>query len=90
MGGESGVRWVVTKAKPVHADDAGVVGYVGVIEDITDVKRSEQEMLKSLSLLSATLESTADGILVVDTGRRVQTYNSKFLSLWRLSATEIG
>ena len=89
MGGESGVRWVVTKAKPVHADDAGVVGYVGVIEDITDVKRSEQEMQKSLSLLSATLESTADGILVVDTGRRVQTYNSKFLSLWRLSATEI-
>src|SRR5205807_544408 len=34
--------------------------------DITERRRAEQQLRETLSLLSATLESTADGILVVD------------------------
>ena len=37
---------------------------------------------KSLSLLRATLESTADGILVVDLRGRVVDFNSRFQTLW--------
>lgn len=37
-----------------------------------------------LSLLRATLESTADGILVVDQNLRIINYNRKFLELWRI------
>ncbi|HYB20661.1 MAG TPA: PAS domain S-box protein, partial [Thermodesulfobacteriota bacterium] len=39
---------------------------------------------KSLSLLQATLDSTADGILVVDRKGKVTSFNQKFLSLWRI------
>ncbi len=35
-------------------------------------------------LLRATLDSTADGILVVDIDGRWNTYNSKFLAMWRI------
>jgi signal transduction histidine kinase/ActR/RegA family two-component response regulator len=43
------------------------------------------ELSKSLSLMQATLESTADGILVTDTQGRVVTFNSKFLSIWKVA-----
>jgi signal transduction histidine kinase len=38
----------------------------------------------SLSLLEATLESTADGLLVVDGVGRIKNYNKQFQALWRL------
>jgi PAS domain S-box-containing protein len=56
-----------------------------IIRDISDRKKTESDLQKSLSLLNATLESTADGILVIDNERRVQTFNQKFLDLWGFS-----
>jgi PAS domain S-box-containing protein len=40
----------------------------------------------SNSLLNATLESTTDGILVVDSQRHVASFNQKFLDMWRIPA----
>lgn len=59
-------------------DPAGrVTGCVGVALDIT-------EQAASLSLLRATIDSTADGILVVDRAGRIVVYNQRFVELWGL------
>ena len=42
------------------------------------------ELRRALSLLQATLESTADGILVVDGAGKITTYNRKFAQIWRI------
>jgi PAS domain S-box-containing protein len=42
------------------------------------------ELAHSLSMMSATLESTTDGILVTDQYGRVITFNRKFIEMWRL------
>lgn len=56
---------------------------VAIIQDITERKRVEMESEKSLSLLHATLESTADGILAVDKeGKKIILYNDQFLKMW--------
>ena len=43
-----------------------------------------QELTNSISLLNATLESSPNGIAVVDLAGRVVSYNGQFATLWQL------
>ena len=54
------------------------------------VEERTKELESSLSLLHATVESTADGILVVDRQNKVVTYNQKFVTMWRISESVIA
>ncbi len=56
----------------------------GFVRDITERKRAEEDLKESLSLLTATLESTADGILVVDKNGHIAGYNTKFVELFKV------
>jgi len=62
----------------------GAPAVQGIYHDVTDLKRTAEHFSRTLSLLSTTLESTADGILVVDANGGVETCNRKFLEMWRL------
>lgn len=53
-----------------------------IVRNITDQTLAQRELAGSLSLLSATLESTADGILVVGRASQVVHCNRKFQELW--------
>ncbi len=54
-----------------------------VIEQI----RTQNALQKSISLLQATLDSTADGILVVDRHGSIVEYNQRFLQMWGISGS---
>lgn len=47
-------------------------------------KRGELALLKNEEVLRATIESTADGILVVDEGGRVAYANARFAEMWHI------
>ena len=62
-----------------------------VIRDIIQAKRweverslVEQKQAETLSLLQATLESTADEIIVVNQDFNVAVFNQKFLQMWSI------
>jgi PAS domain S-box-containing protein len=63
---------------------------VVVFDVITTRKQVEMELAESNSLLNATLEATADGILVVDGHGKVVNFNQKFLQLWQIPASLVA
>ena len=72
-------------------DDPTVRGLVVTAHDISARVATEHELHQALeglrntsSLLNATIESTADGLLVVDITRRVASFNKKFAEIWHL------
>lgn len=64
--------------------------YCAFVRDITEHKKAEEEVARSISLRRATLESTADGILVVNRSGQVSDFNRQFLRLWRIPKKLLG
>ena len=64
--------------------DGQSAGAVIIGRDIRDRKRAEREVLQAVTLLQSTLDSTADGILVIGDGGRIVSYNQRFLDMWRI------
>ncbi len=58
--------------------------------DLDDLMREQKEnaaaLKESISLLDASLESTADGILVVNKDQKISRWNQKFIDLWKVPA----
>jgi len=52
--------------------------------EIAHRKKAEEEVRKTLSVLNAALESTADAMLVVDRSGRITSYNQNFTTMWNI------
>ena len=88
---KDGTEFPIHLSASLIRDEHGkAVALVGVAADITERKRTEEDLRTTLSLLSATLESTADGILVVDSLGRISSCNRKFLELWHIPSYVIN
>jgi PAS domain S-box-containing protein len=69
---------------PMFSKDGTFIGFRGTDTDITVRKWYEQDIKQSMSLLEATLDATADGILVVDGTGKILRFNQRFLEMWRI------
>ena len=76
--------WGLLTVSVVREADGTPLYAVRIIEDITARKRGEEELEQSLSVLRATLESSTDGILVVDENRRIVNYNRRLVEMWKI------
>ena len=79
------------KRIPVEINSSAIItennNYVfGVFKNITERKAAEQRQTQYLSLLDSTLDSTADGILVLDLEGHVNRYNQNFSDMWGIPA----
>ena len=77
-------RWINDVSVSLRNEHGRVTSAIGVFQDMTERKRAEEAREQSLSLLRATLESTTDGILVVDAHGKIMDFNQRFVEAWRL------
>jgi diguanylate cyclase (GGDEF)-like protein/PAS domain S-box-containing protein len=90
--GKSGaVKWVLESVAVVDFLNLGSkksIYTAATIIDISRRKATEEDLQYALTLYAATVESTTDGILVVDMNRMVRQLNHRFREMWGLSDTK--
>ena len=64
--------------------DAGRSLFLVGLRDLRRQRRTEDELERLVSELRATLQSTADGILVCDLQGNIRSYNRHFAALWQV------
>lgn len=69
---------------PFRNDKGEIAGTLGISRDITEKIMAERKLAHSYSMLVATLNATADGILVIDQHKVITNYNQRFLDLWQI------
>jgi PAS domain-containing protein len=70
--------------EPYRDTDGRITGVLGLALDVTERVRAEQEVQRTLSMLQSTLDSTDDGILVLDGEGHIATFNQRFGEVWHL------
>ena len=75
---------VLHTAGDAVTDSYGAVRVVGSCWDVTTQHDTTEKLRQSVSLLEATLDATADGILVVNHRGEVVAHNRRFEVLWRV------
>jgi PAS domain S-box-containing protein len=68
----------------IKSADEGIVGFRGIVRDITERKQAEDSLRESESSLQGILRSTADGILAVGEENKVLFANERFTEIWRI------
>lgn len=72
----------VTRRVSCVAPEGAAPLYVLTANDRSDQLRANRELEAAVTELRATLESTADGILVTDLHGRIRNFNHRFAALW--------
>lgn len=70
--------------EPFHDVQGRTAGVLGIALDVTERRRAEVELQRMLAMLQSTLDSTDDGILVLDRDGNVTTFNRRFAEMWNL------
>jgi PAS domain S-box-containing protein len=86
---DGAVRMLHTRGDVIADEGGKPLRIVGSCWDVTELKDTTQNLERALSLLQATINATADGILVVDREGKVTAHNERFLTLWQIPS-ELG
>jgi len=87
---DGSVRWVWIRGYPVRDQQGQIVRIVGVIEDTTRRKATEQALHISLERNSAILRASLDAIVTIDHEGKVVDFNAAAQSLFGYSQADVA
>ena len=78
------VHWVVCRASAEYDCNGNMLGFIGTVTDITEIKRNEEH----LRLSAAVFETTREGVIITDAKIRIQRVNRAFSEITGYSQFE--
>ena len=84
--------WLEDRVTPIRDKTGRLLVAEGMLVDIDDRKRMDEQLQFANTLLTTEMETSPDGILVVDTEGRIISFNQRFAAMWQipLEAFESG
>lgn len=86
----SAIRWIHDSAYPVRNAAGEIYRIVGVAEDITERKRTQEELMSKTAFLAAQVESSPDAILVVNQEGKIILQNKRLWEIFKVPAEILG
>lgn len=77
-----GTEFQAEVAGSIFVTGEGTASMIAAVRDTSHRPENDDSLREAMSLLSATLESTADGILVVSSEGEIAGVNNQFLTMW--------
>ncbi|MDD2738509.1 MAG: PAS domain S-box protein [Methylomonas lenta] len=78
--------WLRTSKLPLRNSEQQIIGVMGVYEDITMRKRLDDQLLWRTTFMETLLDSSPDGVLVVDAEGNQLIQNQRVSELWGMPA----
>lgn len=82
-------RHVHVEYVPHEDESTAVVGYYAMIEDVSDRRQVERQILDANNRLSAVVETAADGIVTIDADGRIESANRAVTTMFGYAPEEL-
>lgn len=86
---DGGVSWVVGQAIAEYDDNENLVGFVGTVTDISEVKLTYEALEEQETQNRAIVETAVDAVITIDSRGIVRTVNSSMTRLFGYGPDEI-
>jgi PAS domain S-box-containing protein len=83
-------RWFQTTKVPLRDPEGKIVGLAGINRDVTERRKTEQELRQKTALFEALVNSSLDGIMVVGTDGRRILQNQQTIDQWKIPADVVS
>lgn len=81
------VKWVHINASVIFDKDKKPVAAQGIVRDITDQKKSEEQLIESENRLASLVVNLDSGIVLEDENRNIVLTNNKFCELFGINVS---
>lgn len=86
---DGAIRWVEGRGKVFRDDSGAPTRVVGVCTDITERKKAEEELRQAEERMRSVVDHVLDGIITIDEGGVVQTFNPGAERIFGYEASEV-
>jgi diguanylate cyclase (GGDEF)-like protein/PAS domain S-box-containing protein len=80
------IKYVNVTPTTIFDADGHALRIIGSVQDITERRRTEEQLQFANLVLKTQMEASPDGILVADRNRRAAGFNRRFAEMWRIPA----